>query len=181
MFIWVPSLFPLVNLARGLLILFILKNPILDFLIFLLFLFVFNYYLSHLYYCFPSVDLGFCLFFFSLILLGGRKGYLFQIFLLSWGRSLSLWISLLELLSIDIHSLLSDFFSLNNVCELHPCCLDLGLILSHNLSHIFKKKQEHYVSFSDYEKWFFIVLMCGEDSNEEGRFPETNIDILLKF
>ena len=38
------------------------------------------------------------------------------------------------------------------------------------------------VSFSDYEKWFFLVLMCGEDSHEEGRnFPETNINILLKF
>lgn len=47
-------------------------------------------------------------------------------------------------------------FSLNNVWELHPCCLDLGLILSHTLSYMFKKKQNEKCKFL--RLWEMILL-----------------------
>ena len=80
------SLF-LVSLAKSLSILFVFqkKSPGFIDLFFCLLIFYFPSY--YLYYSLPFADFGFVLF---LILLGGWLGYLFEIFLFSWGRPTTL-------------------------------------------------------------------------------------------
>ena len=64
LFIWILPLFFLVNLARGLSIFFRFQRPALGFTDFLILLFFNLYFLSDLYYFFPSADFRFCFFFY---------------------------------------------------------------------------------------------------------------------
>ena len=86
------------SLAKGLLLLFMFsKNEHLVLLIFsIVFYFDSVYFHSYLYYFFPLLTLGFILL--SLVALGVRLGYLFEIFLGSLGKIVLLSTSVLELL-----------------------------------------------------------------------------------
>lgn len=75
--IWVFSLFLLDGLAKGLSILFILKNQLLVWVMFPIFLFSFSFIFCNLYYFFTSANVGLSLFFcFSL----AHKIRLFKLF-----------------------------------------------------------------------------------------------------
>ena len=113
LFIWVLSFF-VVSLARGLLILFIFsRNQLLVLLIFSIIIFISILFIFSLIFIIYFLLLTFSFVFF-LILLGGRCGSLFEIFLFSWGRPILLWTSLLELPSL--HPI--DFVSLCFHCLL---------------------------------------------------------------
>ena len=71
-----------------------------QFLVSLSFSIFFFFLLSISAHCdfFPCINFGFCLLFFFLVALGVRLGCVFDIFLISWSKLVSLWISLLGLL-----------------------------------------------------------------------------------
>ena len=80
----------------------------------------FIYCLSDLYYFLPSTDFRFCLFFFFLILLGGRLGCLFEFcfsffFFFFWGRHVSLCIPLRTALVTSHRFCMVFVFSLSSV------------------------------------------------------------------
>ena len=94
------SFFFLMSLANGLFILFIFsKNQLLVFLIFATVSFFFLIYFSSDFYdFFPSTNFGVLLF---LVTVDVKLGCLFDVFLVSWGQPVMLWISLLGLLLLN--------------------------------------------------------------------------------
>ena len=91
-------LFFLMTLAEGLSILFIFsKNQLFVWLIFTIVYFFFIYFCSDLYDFFLSTNFGDFVLLFPVVL-GVKLGCLFDVFLVSWGRIVLLWTSLLELL-----------------------------------------------------------------------------------
>ena len=104
------------SLAKGLLLLFMFsKNELLVLLMFsIVFYFDSVYFHSYLYYFFSLLTLGFILL--SLVALGVRLGYLFEIFLESLGKIVLLSPSLLELLLL--HPI--GFGSMCFHCHLSP-------------------------------------------------------------
>ena len=93
------SIFFLVSLARSLSILFIFfQKPALSFIDFFLFFKIFILFISSLIFIISfSADFRCYFVLLFLILLSGKLGSLFEIFLVFWGKLVALWTSLLGL------------------------------------------------------------------------------------
>ena len=129
--IWFFSFFFLMSLASGFSILFIfLRNQFLILLIFAIVSCVSFSFISALCFMiyFLLLTLGFCIFSFSLVILSGKFGYLFDVSLVSWGKLVMLWTFLLALLLLNpigfglscfhFHLFLCIFWFLFVICEL---------------------------------------------------------------
>ena len=123
-FIWIFSLF-LVSLVKGLSILSFQKTSPWFHWSFLLLFWSLFYFISSLIFIISFLLLTLCFVSLFLILLGGRLGRLFEIFLVSWGRPVLLKTSLVKLLllhPIDFGKLCLHFHLSPGIFWKQPKC-----------------------------------------------------------